>query len=249
MKKLKQSWQREYKPLRLFKNDLEDIVNIAKEYEQIDAEDWKKNITINAKNYELDNISELKEIREEFISDFYLNVGVSSLVLRLSEHSISLRVDDDRNMLLMGIAHKIDDILESRQRRFNFLFTYSGRLFIFYLPSLILFGFFAGVLLAAKSYFLSAFSAIASIYVAVKAPDISVRYATIILSYFSERPNFFKRNKDKIIVNAITAIVTVGLTILGTLLIQSINKESYKENYTKDNVVVDPNEHKALSTK
>lgn len=223
MREIKKTWKKKYKPLKLFKDDLEAIVNIAKEYEQSDVEKWQKKIEITAENYQLDNISELEKIKKEVISYFGLNVGFSSLRLQLSKYSLSLEVGDDNDILLIGIATKIDSILQKRQRRFNFVFTYGGRLILCYLIVLLC-GVLASVFFILKIYYLLLICIIAAIYIVAKAEDVPSQCLTIIMSHSAETPNFFKRNKDKILVNTIVAIIVSFLSVLGTLLFQWITK-------------------------
>lgn len=225
MKKLQQAWRREYKPLKLFKDDLEAIVNIAKEYEAIDAKEWEKKVSITAEDYQLDNISELKEINKEIISDFYMSVGTSSLTLRLNKNSASLYVHDDKNTVLMGIANKIDDILQNRQRRFNFFFTYGGHMMLFALPIMLLGVSLTCLFLVLKLYYLIPIVAIAGGYTGAKTESIPAQYSTIIMSHLSETPNFFKRNKDKILVGIVVGIIVCFFSVLGTLLVQWITKK------------------------
>lgn len=123
MKEIQQVWRKSYKGLKLFRNDLETIINIAKEYEQSDKSDLYRKIHIVVGDFLLDDVSELKEIKEKVVSSFSLNTQGSSLLLNIDKHLSYLRVDDNKNNLLIGIAQRIDDVLQTRQRGHkNFLF-------------------------------------------------------------------------------------------------------------------------------
>ena len=213
MKKRKQSWRKDYKPLKLYKDDLAEMINIVKKRSESIESDFKKLIVICIDEFEIDDAAELDEIGKDTIN--YFRVSLMDFCLSLSKDSASLCVDDNQDTSLMGIANQFNEILRKRQRRLSFLFSKAR--FIIGVLVIFLIQFILGFFVAWKSapFYWIIILAVISVCVVLKIVDIDSQYATIIMSNSGEVRSFFKRNKDKILTGAVAgSIVTVFLMML-----------------------------------
>jgi len=226
MKKLNKEWERKYRPLKLYKDDLIDIINIAKEGYEKTNPDFHRHLVIQVDEFEIEETVDLDDIEKEVVNIFYVYLNFSPVLrLRLEKYSASLLVTDDKDTWLMGVASKIDSILQKKQRRFSMLFSHAR-------IGLIIFGM---LLLLFCLYCLAAWNIIPSypvliigvihIYVMWKVGDIKPNYSTIIMSNSNEVPSFYKRHKDKILLTIVVSIISSSISVLGTLLVQWITKK------------------------
>jgi uncharacterized membrane protein SpoIIM required for sporulation len=223
MEKIPQSWEKNYKPLKLFKDDIEEIVKI------ITAGPAETDIHIEVDEFRLDNPSELNEIKKDIIKELYIGVETFMLQLRLGRKNAHLWVGDKDNTMLMGIAIRIDEILRKRQRFLGYLsFGIRPQLTYFFL------GFPIGVFLFlsfARTSHTPLFVLLLIAFLIIGLGGIAYflyfqhHFSTIRMFYSYEKPNFFKRNKDTILVNVIVSIVSLVVGVFGTLLAQWITKK------------------------
>ena len=228
MRKVRQYWEKRYWALRLFREDVEEILNIVTTaFEQADAEgDWHNKVTVEVGDYELDNTQELAQIPEHTIGRFYVGVGGGRFRLSLAEDYAVLRIDDREDIVLFGVANRVNEILKKRQRLSGFLLTPYGF-------GLVLFGF---PLLWVGLGFLFKLSNTAYILLGVVLAVAWIgaqwyyyyrikQFSTVHMYRSYEKPSFFKRKKDAILVAVIASMITFILTIIGTLIVQWITKK------------------------
>lgn len=224
MKKLRKKWERKYRPLKLYKDDLVDIINIAKEeYEKANS-DAHRHIDIRVDEFEIEGTEDLDKIEKEVVNLFYIYLNFSPVLrLSLENCSASLLVTDDKDTWLMGVASKIDSILQNRQRSFSFFFSNAR-------PGLIIFvGLFFLFCACILSLFTSAYLLIpiGILFISLIwwVEGIKPNYSTIIMSNSNEVRSLFRRNKDKILLSLLVSIITGFVSVLGTLLVQWITKK------------------------
>lgn len=232
MKKVRQSWEKRYWAVRLFREDVEEILNIVTTtFEQADAkedwEDWENKVRIQVGGFELDNTDELAQIPEDTVGRFYIGVGGGRFRLSLSEESAVLEINDREDVVLFGVANRVNEILKKRRRLSGFLLTpYWLGLVLFGFPLLYVVGLgFLFKLSKTADILLGGVLAVAWIgaqwyyYYGIK------HLSTIHMYHSYEKPSFFKRKKDAILVAVIASVITFILTIIGTLVVQWITKK------------------------
>lgn len=110
IKKNKSSFKREnYLILRLFKEDIEEIIDIFTSN--------FNNVGIELDEYRISNASEIEEIRKEKEKTYHFRIGANEngpIYLNLSKKENILFIADKDNLELLGIFHKLDDILSKR---------------------------------------------------------------------------------------------------------------------------------------
>lgn len=224
MEKIKESWRKEYKPVKLFKDDVEKIINIVdKEFRETATVSGDKDVTIVVDEFRLDNMEELSEIKAEVTNKLYISADCSSLQLNLHGSGTTLYVHDKEDARLMGIASMIDEIIQEKQRRFFALVCTELRAFVISILASLLAGVFLVFAVFSRSFILTSLFVICLIMIVVDYAChsyISRHFSTIEMAYSYERSNFFKRNRDTILVGVIVSIVSLALGVLGTLLVQ-----------------------------
>src|SRR5579863_9032822 len=108
MKKVKQSYSKSYPALRLYKDDLEEIVSVFKSH--------FAEIKIVADEYELTEITDIDKIKKAKITNFSVSYNHHDqdpsrsglLSLDLKPGSAFLYLSDDAATYLRGVASQID---------------------------------------------------------------------------------------------------------------------------------------------
>jgi hypothetical protein len=222
MKKITKSWYKKYGSLKIFRDDIEEINGIiTSEIEQKDALDWDNKITIEANEFILDGISELVKIKGNYLRSLEFRIGSFGLELSIGAQGASLRVQNSDNTKLMGIATRIDAVLQKRLRFIGNLNNGLGRLALMMLSSLLL-GFMVVLALIHFNIYLLILLGLITTLGFVCYWYLDHHASTICLCYSHDESNFFSRNKDVILVSAITALFSV----IGTLFVEGILSKS-----------------------
>jgi hypothetical protein len=216
MKKITKGWSKDYGSLKVFRDDIEEIAGI------ITSEGgWENKLEIRTDLSVLDNISELKNVKGNYLRRLEFTVGYGFLDLDLTPKWASLKVSNSDDTKLMGIATRIDTILQKRCRLLGYLNNKMG---------FVLSGLLWGIVLSFPTYnkIFVWFPTVLPIIALLAILDtVCIWYlwshvSTICLYYSHEKSNFFSRNKDAIMVSAITAVFSV----IGTLSVQAILTKS-----------------------
>ena len=197
MKKIKKSHSIYITPIRLFLEDIQTIEDIYKQY--------CKSFTIKTDDYVLDTTAELKEINKEKISrlsfesfDPHIHVDLSECTARIYSRK------DDPNSL--GIVAKLKEVLDKRVTSWRFIF--SSWIMI---PAQILLWVFYWTFLCVNSLsMISGLTIIPLIMVLWYVAQYrfkSKKHTIIYIVNKKNLPNFFRRNKDQIVLVVISAIV------------------------------------------
>jgi hypothetical protein len=206
----------------LFKEDLEQL-----------AELFNSNfgeIEIEADGYKLADISEISELKKDIICDFRISGKekdnyFDKMSLDISIKSTYISIDSRNDTKCLGVKNKIDEILRSRRRILDIrpFFNSYWSIIILILSIFIspfIFIYYKNVINKEhiELYFLVAFLTIPILWLSLFSLSNFI-YNSIHLKYSWEEPNFFKRNKDRIIVGILCAIVgSVGTLILSFII-------------------------------
>lgn len=200
MERIKKSWIREYPLLRLYRQDVEEIVNLFKSnYEKFE---------IIADRFKLNDFSEVDEIKKNVITNFSINAYDPYLSLELSNSRATLYISDEENIKLRGLDSKINDILSKRKSLLRF----------FVIPWVI--GCLAGwnfkfimTLLFVRKMILQPLMIILA-FILWWTCGMHLEFRQHSLIYLKDSQGFLERNKDQLIVGLILAIFAVLFALL-----------------------------------
>jgi len=208
MKKIKRGYIEDFKPVILYLDDLEEIVEILKEL--------PNKVRILADDYELDSLDELQKINRDRLDMLIIKVvgpEASSPYISLNflPNDILFEVDED-TAAKRGIVEKIKEFLKGRRRKLFWLTgnhllagATTGMSIWFFMPGKILLG--CAVLSLGLIWSWWSF----------KLRD--KKWSVIHLKRRSDSPSFWKRNKDEIAIVVITAIISIVFTSIINWLI------------------------------
>jgi len=222
MKKIIKSYSKRYPILRLFKDDLEQIATLCKE----NFEGYK----IEAGGYELDDISELSKINKREISNFSISAHAPYtsdeghliprppyISLNISKISIKLYISDKDNIKLSGIFSKIDAILTKR-RSFLRILASKWMQIPFLLMHVLTLWFYPDEYKIQKVLLIISIAILAVLWFLWAYNTDKKRHGLIYLLNSHSKISFLKRNRDKIFLIIIGAVVGGVLTFLIELL-------------------------------
>jgi len=201
MEKIDKSVRKSYPPLRLYLEDLMEIIDIFdanfNEY-KIEVDDFK-----------LDNIDEIDKINKKEINNLYISTfegGFTSL--NLNSFSASLKIDNEQDNKLLAVFHKIDKLLTGKEKFYLRVLATPNTTYIFSLGILI----FALLLLSHKIslllYILISLILICLmiVFLIVGYRIASKKYCIIYMVNSDSKIGFFEKNKDNIILSLFSTI-------------------------------------------
>jgi hypothetical protein len=114
--------------LKIFRDDIEEIDGIiTSDIEQKNGPDsWRNKLTVEADEFILDDISELGTVKGNYLRNLTFIVGPCHLLLYLKPGWALLKVDNSDDTTLMGIATRIDAVLQKRRRILGYINSTTG---------------------------------------------------------------------------------------------------------------------------
>ncbi len=216
-------------PLRLYKSDIVELFNLLDKYFDFEIE---------MGNYKLQTKDEINEVSEKLskIKKIKINCGKKSedknkryydLNIKFDVYSSIIRIYNKDDIEMMGILNKIIIFLTSH-RKFGFikgLFYIITKIVIilipFYVFLLISLQYVYGIEVISKTIISSILALIISIFIFNTTNVLD--YNTIFL-FDRVKLSFWKRNKDKIIVGIIVALLSAFLTLCITYYFTVLRK-------------------------
>jgi hypothetical protein len=224
MKKKSRSLARRFGPVRIYKNDIEGIVEILEKFHD-DGESREPKIDISIGDYELSSIDELSEVKEKPIREMALEYKLYNpfvcIDLDISEESSRLYCSED-SATYLGVYTEIEKLLLSKRRKWEWIshvtwflsaIATSAAIFVVY-----------GQINNSPfmSYMGYSFGGLLLIFGLLSFFTRSIRKSEIILVDRYEQTTFWERNRDKLLVGLIIGSISFILGIIGTILVQSI---------------------------
>jgi hypothetical protein len=212
MKKRNQSYSEKLKPVVLYFDDLERIIEILNEISD--------DVKISTKEYQFENIEEVKKIEGETINSLSFDTHRPGLSLTLEPGGIFLHVFSE-TPALRGIFEILKQLLHNRRRKFAWLYNDLSMVF-------------GGVLIGGSTWFLfpgiskknpylisagCACIILGVIYWWWSWQVYFRRYSTIFLKRRAELPSFWKDKRDQIILAIISAVIGSLITVVATKLL------------------------------
>lgn len=206
MKKIVHSRTEYFKPVVLYLDDLDKILEIIKEV--------CKKIIIKTSEYEIENLNELKKLNKESLDYLMIRAEEPWLILEIDFSKLYLYIDED-DAISRGIFEKVKQILKNRKRKFSWL-----KEKLFQVPLLFIFSFGLVVGISRKNIVLIL---IGVLFLVLLVMHLSwdIKACNIIhLKRKTESKSFWKRKKDEIIIAIISAIIGSVFTILSLMLLK-----------------------------
>jgi len=191
VKKVEQHLQKNFKPIKLFYDDIESLYDIFRE--QTDE------IKIEADMYELENINEILSIKKRYFTNLKFSIYKPYMSLEFSNNSIRLYTSDD-TPIQRGLFEKLNSLLKKKER-------FPLSLLLNPILSIIPVAILGGIFFIEDITLRSIVSFITIIWLAsIMLYDMKF-HSMIIPIHKNSQPNFFQRNKDQIILVIISAVV------------------------------------------
>lgn len=210
MQKLKKNRFTYFKISRYYINDIKNIINIIKENYN-DSE-------IIANDYKIVDISEILDNNIVNINSFEIKAYNPYISVEIKENLISVYISDIDDINLLGIESKICSILKKGEKKLLNILSSN----IFGIPFGLITGFLLSRFLISNNkvfFIIGLFMALIYVAWSIWAYNIRIKRRGIIyLNDISSMPNFFKRNKDAIILSSSGAILGGIITYIITLL-------------------------------
>jgi hypothetical protein len=203
MKKLASTVIKKLPPLKLYLDDLERIVELMN---SIDCK-----ITILTDEYELENLAELGQLKKKVLHELQINAttpNFHSIALSLTQNSADLSIGGTDKAEMRGVFEQLLSYLQGRK-------THLMTLLKTIISCLVPFGivFIAFLTHNSKLAFVPPLALI--ILTGIVTPIWALYsfvgnnyYSTIFLSLKSDAPSYWERNKEKIWLVIITAVIS-----------------------------------------
>ena len=208
MKKIVKSYCEIIKPVKLYLDDLTEIVEILK--------GACEEVCIQIEDVQLDDLDEISSLRKEVIFDISVRGYEPYVSVEMKPHTIHLYIQEDTPES-RGLLEKVKTVL-LRCRRFTLFLDNAPYIFG------TLLGFSIGIFVILKErpmvfgiLNLALFMAVVLSFKFVFNEKLK-HYTTVVLKYKIETPGFFKRNKDRILLALISASIGAIVTYILTLL-------------------------------
>lgn len=213
MKKIRREYRERYPIVRLYNNDVDDLIAVF--------EKSCKKIELKADEFELTDASQLNNIKKQMITELTIDGRLEersffdNIRLTLSKQNAYLTINDGANITYSGMATQIKSILLRRAKIRAFLASYSTFI-IFMMLSIILSAvyIFTGRINIQINILTWVASVITLIYAVWFLYIKTARVSVIFLVNEDKMPNFFRRNRDQIFLNMISAIFGAALALL-----------------------------------
>lgn len=212
MKKVKKEYIKYYPFLRLYKKDIDEIIKLFKQN--------CESVEIYIDEYKLDDISEIKDIGKQEVSYFHITSTLQAY-LTLSSKSANFVLINEDDLKLRGLETKIEQILAKRKSAWNILnspwlyipyIIITVCVIIWWLSSLTFLSLSLTFLASIVGVMILGFFPLCISYL-LKYID-SNKHCVIFLCNSEERSNFFKRNKDRLIIGLVIAIIGGIITFI-----------------------------------
>ena len=216
MKKIRKnvSYSKNYSALKLFREDLDEIINIFKNnFSEFDIE---------IDEYIIDDISEIDEIKKEKTNRLSIETYENGYsYLNLFKNYAILNISDKNDTKLLGVFHQLDELISKKEYTFLKIITSS---WVFYvMVTTIVIGLYtilwSNTLLISFIIIIIPFLLILLI-ILIDFHMTLKKHSIIYLIHSTSKIGFFERNKDQLSIGLICAIVGAIAGIMGTILIK-----------------------------
>lgn len=201
MEKITKSYSEKLKPVVLYLDDIQKIVDVFKEASE--------NIEIVSSNYKFNDVDELKELKKEYINELKIHVNSPYISFDIRKSYVEL-YSSSSGVTEMGVIQGVKAYIKSSNNHFSIFYSLIYPLIFFY-TGLVLY-----ILYDTGFYFNISISlmTIGAILYFINYYNRFYRKSFIYLCDRIDRPNFFKRNKDDLILALISALFPILIYLL-----------------------------------
>lgn len=208
MEKIRNSIKKNLPPLRLYLDELREV------YEEL-SKHCEEPVTIQTCGYRLDNLDELGKLPAEQTNELFIHCLNPYLQIRLAPTHGEIYIGDD-DIKSEGLASRIEKILLKGKVLYPALPKSNWISFLFVTP--LAFGIFLGNKILI--FFGVSILLVVILWGWLNFEFVTKRYNTIVFKSRKEAPNFWKRNKDEIIMLVVGTLFGVIITKVIDLLIK-----------------------------
>jgi len=191
LKKLNKHLGEHLKPVKLFYDDIEEIYEILKAA--------NNEVKIEADNYEIESLDEILTIKKPFFTNLQISIRNPYVSINFKNNEIWLYASED-TAIQRGLYEKLKLLINKKKRLFapllqNSIFSglYLGTSFWWFLTK----EFTMGLIII--------ITGLLWMYLGYKSQF--QHFSIIVPEYSNNKPNFFIRNKDNIILAVISALL------------------------------------------
>ena len=199
------------KPVKLYLDDLEQIVSILK------AE--SSEVKIETDEYKYESLEELVGSKKETIYKLKLICGKWPHVdLNLNSYSVELFISEDEPKL-RGVFEKIKEILVKRERIYRRFVSFRWAMIFSLAPGIIFLGKVVFFPSAPTPFSFLWFFIILSLIINLWLRLERDKYSIIVLKHKIDQESFLKRNKDQVWLLIFGAVFGIVGTVLGAIVL------------------------------
>src|SRR5258708_1883953 len=227
LKKVKQEVTKKYPLKRLYKDDIDEIINIFEK-------NFNDKFDIYIDDYQLYNVKYLENVKTSRIKSFEVTCQTQTgidwnyLNLTLDKNSARFYLLNDSDTNINGIFFEIDRLISSKKSFIGTIFSHSIIVtVIIFLLQIVNFSLALSVNQHTLLYIvlnrLGIIGGFASIFWVVSAGFLYLfRRSIIYMAHSSTKTNFFSRNGDQVILSLFSAFIGFGLGILASYIVYNI---------------------------
>lgn len=201
MEKIPHSYSEKLKPVVLYLDDIQIIVDVFKEASE--------NIEIVSSNYKFNDVDELKELKREYINELTIHVNSPHISFDI-RNSDGMLYSSSGGVTERGVIQTIKTYIKLSNKHFSFFYSLIYPLIIFY-TGVILF-----IIYDTGYYFNISIilMVLGSILYLTNYYNNFYRKSYVYLCDRIDKPNFFKRKKDEVILASLSALFLLFIYLL-----------------------------------
>jgi hypothetical protein len=210
MEKISDTISKELPRLRLYRDEIEEL------YQFLTGITDEK-VIVETCGYRLSSIDEVSKLSNDTAHDLQFSTKSPYIRIRLTAYGGDIYIGKG-DVEAEGIASRIENILMKGKTYKPFLYDKPLLFYLFVIPLLV------GLII--RNIFIIILGLflfiIAVVWIIVEMQYSLKRYNTIIFRSRKDTVNFWKRNKDQIIMLIIGAVIGVVATVLGSIVVNSL---------------------------
>ena len=203
MKKINHSLRRSVTPVKIYFYDVTNIIDLLNEVEP-------RTLEISTKDHIL-SLEELKKLEKDEINYLQITCHDPHICLEFNSSSIINDVNifvGEESTLVIGLANRIIDILKKRRK---FITRFQNQTYAWGLMALYIFVMIVSGVVLEKNNFLNvlfgAYAFVLFVLIQILYALPSIQKNIIVLDVKNNRPSFYKRKKDEILLVIISAAI------------------------------------------
>ncbi len=213
MKRKKQQFNENFKMPHLFREDIENIEKIIKE--ELNSNDYK----LESEFFEYQKVEEIPS-DENSLNQFIIRTYSPYILINFTKNNASIYTEDD-DIKTTGAVKKIIDLIHKRERKFLWYSSKIGQIFISVMLTLSILSLFLKYLFNSEWEYAIIIIILSIIWFVIILFVGEYKFSVIEFTHKRNRSNFFHRNKDKIGLIVISAMLTLFVGLIVNLILKN----------------------------